>query len=221
MAKKKVNTGKEKEEKPKPIDRTQIYVALIGLVGTLIVALIAFWSSKAPEKSPNNSEATLPLTASVSKTNSPSTGISKTQIVAPSNNTQTNGNCMDKYLTNVPLENQQNMEVGANIRLSVKNQSDDSIGPYAIQLTENGNLIGALQFLGFKNTSSFKILSVIDANCIQTNEFGNIDIPSKQAAIDNWENLGFHISSGHYRLRMGLKSGIEIELFFVKADQPN
>lgn len=221
MAKKKVNADKKEAEKPKPVDRTQIYVALIGLVGTLAVALIAFWSNKVSEKSPDNSETNTSPTVVISETDSLSTEILETQIVAPANNTQANGNCTDEYLANVPFENRQEMEIGGNIRIQIKDQSDNSIGPYAIQLTENGILIGALQFLGFKNTSSFKILSVVDADCAQMNEFGNIDIPSKQASIDNWENLGFRLSSGHYRMRMGLKSGLEIELLFVQADQSN
>lgn len=211
MARKKVSQVKKDEEKSKPLDRTQIYVAIIGLTGTIAVALIALLGNKPPEIQAEN---TAPATSPAIIRQDLGTSTTGTSQVS---NLQSSGGCVGEYFANVAPENQISMEIGANVRIPANDRSENTLGPFGIQLTENGVFIGALQFLGFVNSASFKVTSVVDANCTQTSDFGNLDIPSKQASIDNWGNLGLQFPGGSYRIRMGF-FGVEIELLFGKIE---
>ncbi len=212
MARKKAGSSKKEVESAKPIDRTQITVALIGLVGTIAVAVIALLGNKTPEKPAENIETTSSQNADAPTINDPFTITPQAQIEA---NPDSIEGCVGEYFANVAPENQNSMEVGLKIYMPIKSQSGNTFGPFGVQLTENGRFIGAIQFLVFTDSASFKITSVVDSNCTQIADYGNYDVPLKQAAIDNWGNLGFQLTSGKYRLRMGLISSKEIELLFT------
>ena len=215
MNRKKNRAGKaeiDAEEKPKPIDRTQVIVAIIGLVGTLAVAVIALLGSQAQDKPAQNIESTTLQSAEAPSANASTSSPPQAQTTAPVNSNSEE--CVGEYFANVVPENQNSMEVGIKLYISTDSQSGDTLGPYGVQLTENGAFIGAIQFLGFTNSDSFKVTSVVDSNCAQITDFGNIDIPSRESAIDNWGNLGIHLASGDYRLRMGWYGSNQIELIF-------
>lgn len=214
MSRKKVEFVKKEEEKPKPIDRTQIIIALIGLIGTVSVAVLALLNNKTPEKPVETVEFSTTQVAGAPAANTPLISTSQVQNTVPSISQPMDG-CVKEYFTNIAPENQNFLEVGADITILINSQNENTVGPFGIQFTENGAFIGALQFLGFKNTSSFKITSVVDADCTQITDFGNIDNPPKQTAINNWDSLGFHLTTGNYRLRMGLPGGNQIELNFT------
>lgn len=191
MAKKKT-TSKEPDEKPKPIDRTQIIVAMIGLIGTLAVALITVFANRPVE----NPAATTSTIEEVGVTESPT-------IV------QNNETCFDDYFASIPADNRLDLSAGISTRLP-----DSEDGKYGIRLFDNGVLLGGLQFVGASDTQSFDVISVVDANCTPVSDFGNIERSNAGGAIANWENLGLSITGVEYRLRMGWYGNSQIELVF-------
>lgn len=202
MAKKKSNGS---GEKPKPIDRTQVIVAIIGLIGTVAVALIAVMANKTTETPPtqNGNQSSTSAPATDQKTATP-------EPAATEPSTQNGGMCLEEYFSNVPAENRVDLYTGISSRIS---SNKDAV--YGVRLFEGNTILGEIQFTGATNSKSFQVVSLIDANCRQIFNYGNLDRPSAKGAIGNWENLGLPFATGNYRIRMGWYSGNEIELIFA------
>jgi hypothetical protein len=194
MAKKKASS-KEQEEKPKPIDRTPIIVAIIGLVGTITVTLITVFANRPAEtrSSPGGVDESGVIPA----------------VLESSSASSADGSCLDDYFAAVPAEHRLDLQAGISTRIP-----DSTDGLYGIRFFENGSFLGGMQFMGTSDASSFSVISVIDAGCAPVDEFGNLERPSANGVIGNWENLGLTLSAQNYRLRMGWYSGDQIELIF-------
>jgi hypothetical protein len=189
----------KKKTSAKPVDRTQIYVAIIGVVGTIIVALITVLSNKPVERpTPQTVEAT----SAVTDTTTPAQNIS-TPIP------QSGGLCLEDYLKNISAGSRIDLDAGISTVITTSKE-----GLYGIRLFDGGKLLGEMQFTGSTNSKSFQVVSMIDANCLQIFEYGNLDRPTAKGAIGNWENLGIPFDGGNYRLRMGWYSGNQISLIF-------
>ncbi len=177
-----------KKKSESKVDRTQIYVALIGLIGTIVVALIAAYANKPASNTP------VPATATAATAVTPQNG----------------GLCLEDYFSSINADNRLDLDLGVSTRISVK--KDDVFG---LRLFDGKRLLAELQFTATSNTKSFKVVSVIDGNCTQVFDYGNLDRPDAKGAIENWENLGLSLPDGKYRIRMGWYSGNQIELLFA------
>jgi hypothetical protein len=177
----------------KPLDRTQIYVALIGVIGTIIVTLITVLANR-PAAAPAEPTAE-PETAEASP--------------ASQGNSQSSGTCLEDYFGDVPLENRFDLTSGVSTRVSAKQD-----GVFGIRLFDDGNLLGEIILTGANNTKSFQVVSVIDAGCEQIFEYENLDRPDAKGSLADWENLGMTFAASDYRLRVGWYSGNQVELNF-------
>lgn len=200
MAKKKQNTKPAvQEEKPKPIDRTQVIVAIIGLIGTITVALIALLANKSAEPAPNTHAETFTVLPNTAEVNMPVTSTS--EVVG--------GLCLEEYFSNIAAQNRLDLDAGVSTRISTSRD-----GSYGIRFFDNGKLLGEMKFTGATNTKSFHVVSLIDVNCQQIFSYGNLDRPTAKGTIGDWENLGLSFTAGNYRLRMGWYGGNQISLNF-------
>jgi hypothetical protein len=194
----------KKKSEEKPVDRTQIYVAIIGVFGTIAVALITVLANRPSASAPTPTTNVTSIATNASGQGTAQGGPTNTPFVSPNG-----GLCLEDYFSAVTAENRQDLQAGISTRFTAKKD-----GVFGIRLFENGKVIGELQFTGEANTKSFKVVSVIDASCSPVFDFGNLDRPTAKGAIANWENLGLPFSSGMYRLRMGWYTGSQIELMF-------
>ncbi|MEN9563958.1 MAG: hypothetical protein RIR73_2202, partial [Chloroflexota bacterium] len=186
----------EREEKPKPIDRTPIIVAIIGLVGTITVTLITVFANRPPQ-----------TPSSLSDENE--SGIIS-DIPEASLASSADSSCLEKYFSSVPFEYQVDIQTGISTRISSSTE-----GTYGVRLFENGGLLGGLQFTGVSGTNSFNVISVIDTYCKPVDKFGNLERTNANNVIGNWENLGITFATQNYRLRMGWYGENQIELIFA------
>lgn len=193
----------KKKASAKPVDRTQIFVAIIGVVGTIIVALITVLSNRSAERP---TPLTIEATYAVIDTTNP-TQNSATPII------QSGGLCLEDYLKNISAGNRIDLDAGISTVLTANKE-----GLYGLRLFDGGKLLGEMQFTGSTNSKSFQVISMIDANCSQIFEYGNLDRPTVKGAIDDWENLGIPFDAGNYRLRMGWYSGNQISLIFSRNE---
>ena len=176
------------QKNPGGIDKTQVWVAVIGVIGTIVVTIITLYANQPGTGTPTPD----------TPTNTPITVVQ-----------QNGGLCLEEYFSNVTAENRQDVNVGSSITLSSKK---DAV--YGVRLFDNGKLLGEMQFTGTSNSKSFNIVSVIDANCSQVFDYRNIDRPDANNTLENLENLGLNFTEGSYRVRMGWPSGNQIELLF-------
>ena len=179
-----------KKASGKPVDRTQIYVALIGVIGTVVVALITVYANKSAGSVPTpTTTAGISITASAdASTNSTSTP-------------QNRGVCLEDYFAKVTADNRLDLEAGISTRISAKK---DAV--YGVRFLDGGKLLGELQFTAAANTKSFKVVSVMDGGCSQVFDYGNLDRPDAKSALNNWENLGLSLPDGKYRMRAAAPS---------------
>ena len=171
------------------IDKTQLWVAIIGVIGTIAVTLITTYAGKNGNKTPAPTE--IPAASSTDTPSAPQSG----------------GLCLEDYFSNVSAENRHDLQVGETANLSAKK---DAV--YGVRLFEGTGLLGEILFTGTSNTKSFNIVSIIDATCSQVFGFENLDSPGSNNAIGNSENLGATFFGADYRLRMEWTSGNQIEL---------
>lgn len=171
------------------VDRTQIYVALIGVIGTITVALITVFANR-------------PATPTAST----ETAVSSTQPAS-----QNGGLCLEDYLADVEASNRIVLQMGVSQRIESKK---DAV--YGAQLLDGSTVLGEFKFTGESNSKSFKVISVINANCSPVFDFGNLDRPTANDALSDWENLGITFDAQKYRVRMGWYSGNQIELIFTE-----
>lgn len=197
MAKKKTSPKeKEQEEKPKPLDRTQIIVAIIGLIGTIIVASVTFLANRSTDSAPPG--------GTVTREN----GVVTSAVDAPASSPN-DGACFGGYFASVPSQNQADLQAGVAKRIS----GNDGI--YGVRLFDSAELLGGMIFVGTASTESFSATSVVDETCSPVTDFWNLNRPNANGAIGNWEYLGMWFSEGNYRMRMGWYGSSEIELLFA------
>ncbi len=176
------------------VDRTQIYVALIGVIGTIVVTLITVLA--------NRPAATTP-------TATPETNETSATPTEPAS--QNSGLCLENYFADVDAANRVALQLGVSQRITFKK---DAV--YGAQLLDGSRMLGEMKFTGDGNSKSFKIISVVDARCAPIFDFGNLDRPIANNTVADWENLGITLDAQEYRMRMGWYSGNQIEVIFTE-----
>jgi len=182
------------KKKSRGIDKTQIWVAVIGVIGTIAVTLITTFASQSDAETPVPTEPQSVSTSTAAPTTLPGGNL-----------------CLEDYFSSVSASNRYDLQVGETAILSAKK---DAV--YGVRLFEGVNLLGEIIFTGASNTKSFSIVSIIDSNCSQVFGYGNLDQPGANNSIGDSENLGVAFFGTNYRLRMEWSSGNQVELKFSK-----
>lgn len=117
---------------------------------------------------------------------------------------RSSADCLQQYFADMDATRQMSIEVGDSAHdyyLSSENNSDQNlVGPFGIQLTQNGNMIGALTFLFFTDSHLFKITSVVDSNCQAVTNYSNATSAGDPNAIQNSETLNIQFAKDMFSL---------------------
>jgi hypothetical protein len=145
------------------------------------------------------------LVSLVLRSTAPDTPIEGQEESDPTVVSRSEESCLEQYFVEVAEENRLSAEVGGdtNITFSASLLEDDVIGPFGVRLTENGQTIGGLQYLVFPASRQFKVTSVVDADCQAMSGFGNLDRPSLENSLENWNSMGIDLPAGSFRLKLG------------------
>jgi hypothetical protein len=123
--------------------------------------------------------------------------------------------CFDQYFVNVPNDRIATLEEGAQ-DVDVIGPSQPKEGTVGIRLDALGNPIGALRFEFFPRSGDvFKIETVVDARCRETQDFLNTSRPSDPRTLQNFDTLRLQLGGSFYELRFG--GGSTIRLNFVRV----
>jgi hypothetical protein len=124
--------------------------------------------------------------------------------------------CFDQYFVNVPNDRIATLEEGAQ-DIDVIGPSQPKEGTVGIRLDMLGNPIGALRFQFFPRSGDvFKIESVVDARCRETQSFVNASRASDPRTLQNFDTLRIQLGGSFYELRLG--GGSTIRLNFVRVN---
>ena len=173
--------------------KTEIIIAIIGLVGVLGAAVIANWRNIFPKN--NNSNG-----PTINRDISPSPGPKPSQ----SNPDQTQ--CLSAYLQGVPNDHLKTVEAGTkDLQIVGPDQSKDQ--PIALRLEEDKKLVGAIRFRFHSNGPIFKIDSIVDSQCQRIEDFVNATRDGDKHVMQNYDNLEIQIGNARYDLDLEYGSG--------------
>jgi len=233
-----------KDRSSKKLDPA-ITVALIALVGTLVTALfsspvIIAWLQRTPVPSAQTSPPISSVTnSSPTRTPAPSaqtsapistvTDSSPTTKISPTASVpDTAGgtaDCLAQFFSqnNIEPARQINIEAGAYHQDYVISSQDLSsptfIGPFGINLTQNGKMIAALSFLYFPSSDLFKITSLVDTNCQDVVEYSNTTQGGDRNALRNYyDALRIQLSEGTFVLSPEFFGGNLFQFDFTKSE---
>jgi hypothetical protein len=124
--------------------------------------------------------------------------------------------CFDQYFVNVPNDRIATLEEGAQ-DVDVIGPSQPKEGTVGIRLDVLGKPIGALRFQFFPRSGDvFKIETVVDARCRETQGFLNTSRPSDPRTLQNFDTLRIQLDGSFYELRFG--GGSTIRLNFIRVN---
>jgi hypothetical protein len=137
-----------------------------------------------------------------------------TNTAAPSTpEPPTDAACFDRYFANIPKDRLVALEEGAQ-DIDVVGPSQSKQGTVGIRLDALGRPIGALRFQFFPGSGDvFKIETVVDSQCRETEEFSNVSRPSDRRTLQNWDTVRVQLGGRFYELRFG--GGATIRLNFI------
>lgn len=195
-----ININAEVETHPQALsDRFYAFIlALVAIIALVIIAL-AFqqgWVGvptlfETPTSTPGSAAST--TTPIPTNTSEPPA----TQTDAISLPDEFSGSCLADYGTALPQENIKNLEVGISGTIMERNEHKLLV----LRLTENRVPIGLIHFQLFPEASSFKIETLLDAQCMT--------IPPSKDALDNWEVVEFDLNGVRYGLKMGFHGTVK------------
>ena len=195
--------------KKKSKDNTAIYVAIIGLAGTIIVALINLLSTRMQVEIPISATKTAQSNStpfdSLSLKPTPSPAQSDSGDNIDGNSIEPSVECLQEYFDDVSIGLQTNLEVNISTNLDIPSSLTDSfsIGPVGAVLTRNAIPVGAVKLLIFPEAHSFKFTSIVDADCHIVDDFENLT-RSSHDTLQNWDVLGINFNEEtFFTLRVG------------------
>jgi hypothetical protein len=181
--------------------KTEITIAVIGLIGVLGAAVIANWQKIFPNGNTNNNPV---LNGNISPSPGPQQSPSKTD--------QTQ--CLSVFLQGVPNDRVKIIESGSkDLQVIGPDQSKDQ--PIALRLEEDKKLVGAIRFQYFSNGSMFKIGSIIDSQCQRIEDFVNATRGGDKHVLQNYDNVEIQIGNARYGLDLEYGSG-KIDVDFAR-----
>jgi len=172
--------------------RTEVIIALIGLVGVLGAALIANWD-KMPWIRNSNSDLNGNLASpSVSALPQP-TGAN---VVG----------CITSFLEGVSQDRLTTLEAGAkDVQVIAPQEAKDQ--PVAVKLEENRHLVGIIKFQFYSTGSIFKIDSIIDSECRPVNDFNNASRGGDKHVLQNYDDLQVQFGNAAYTVTFAYGAG--------------
>lgn len=124
--------------------------------------------------------------------------------------------CFDRYFSGIPKDRVATLEEGAQ-DIDVIGPSQPKEGTVGIRLDSLGNPVGALRFQFFARSGDvFKLETVVDAQCRETQEFSNVDRASDKRTLQNFDTLRIQLGGRFYELRFG--GGATIRLDFIRVN---
>jgi len=224
-----------KDRSSKKLDPA-ITVALIALVGTLVTALfsspvIIAWLQRTPappaQINPTSTvsvfsvQTNTPLVIPTISNETPTSSFTATASVVPGGD----DGCLTQYFSqnNIEPARQISIELGAYHQDYVISSQDLSsqtfIGPFGINLTQNGKMIAALSFLYFPSSDLFKITSLVDTNCQNVVEYSNTTQGGDRNALRNYyDALRIQLSEGTFVLSPEFFGGNLFQFDFTKSE---
>ena len=192
-----------KNSSPKKLDTT-IIVALIALVGTLATALfsrpvIIAWIQRTPAPPAQTNPTS---SSSVDSNGAVNTSLTPLASVVTSGGEK----CLTQYFADIDSAKLKPIEVGAvwqSINLSSEDLSKEFVGPFGIELTQNGKMIGAFTFLLFPENDLVKLTSIVDSNCqpIPPSEYSSTSNSSDRNAIVGSGDLLFQLAEARFDMK--------------------
>jgi hypothetical protein len=124
--------------------------------------------------------------------------------------------CLDRYFMGILKDRVATLEEGAQ-DVDVIRPDQPKEGTVGIRLDALGSPIGALRFQFFPGSGDvFKIETVVDAQCRETQEFSNVSRASDKRTLQNYDTLRIQLGGRLYELRFG--GGAEIRLNFIRVN---
>jgi len=169
------------------------------VLGVAAIAIASFRGSGPPTESAGPGE---PIGNADPTTPGPATGASAT--------------CLDRYFMGIPKDRVATLEEGAR-DVDVIGPGQPKEGTVGLRLDVLGRPIGALRFQYFPGSGDvFKIETVVDAQCRETQDFSNVSRTSDKRTLPNYDTLRVQLGGNFYELRFG--GGAEIRLNFIRVN---
>jgi hypothetical protein len=185
--------------------KTQVTVAIIGLIGVLGAAVLGSWDRIFPRRPADRSDQS---TAGPPAPAGAASGGSGRQGAAASE-------CLQTYFLPVPQDRIATLEVGAKDRPIIEpHQPQDQT--VAIRLEQDGRLIGGLKVRFYPNNALFKIESVVDSSCRPIEDYANATRGGDKHILQNWDDLQVRLGSSTYTVSVDYGSG-RIDADFVRV----
>lgn len=180
--------------------RTEVVVAIIGLIGALGAAVIANWDKFFPPNPPDG-----PTNSNIAPVNksTPQPSISDPQA------------CLTQFLQNVPKDRVTTLENGTYDQQIIRpDQSKDQA--IALRLEENREFVGAIKLHFYSSNAMFKIDSIVDSECQPVESFENRSRGGDKHVVQNYDELEIRFKKGVYILRFGYDAA-RIKANFTRA----
>ena len=179
--------------------KTEVVVAIIGLIGVLGAAVIANWEKIfSPRPGPNNNVPVNRLTP-------------QPLITDPET-------CLTRFLQGVPKDRLSTLETGANDQQIIgPDQSKDQ--PIALRLEESRKFVGVVGLQFYSSNTIFKIDSIVDSGCQPIESFRNSTRDGDKRVLQNYDYLEIQFKSGTYSLRFDYDAG-RIDADFTRVSPP-
>jgi hypothetical protein len=127
----------------------------------------------------------------------------------------TDGSCFDRYFAGVPKDRVVALEEGAQ-DIDVIGPSQPKQGTVGIRLDAFSRPIGGLRFQFFPGSGDvFKIETVVDGQCRETEAFSNVSRTSDKRTLQNFDTLRIELGGRSYEVRFG--GGATIRLGFLQV----
>lgn len=148
--------------------------------------------------------------------------LSSSIVGSPSSNLQTqnpstfalesNEGCFETYFSGIPSDRIATLEAGADSQIVINTaQSKDE--PFALQFTNNRQVIGGVITNFFLDSKLYKIVSIVDADCNLVTSYKNIISGGDPNTVQNWDQLELRLSENLYLLGFDYSNG-EIKIDF-------
>jgi hypothetical protein len=109
-----------------------------------------------------------------------------------------NGDCLDEFLTDVPIDRVSTVEVGTRVlRLIAPTESMEDI--IALKFEDLRTPLGAMKFYAFPENQIFRIVDIVDANCQRVEEYEPSESADKNT-LGYYEDLNLNLSGTDYIL---------------------
>jgi hypothetical protein len=176
--------------------KTQVVVAIIGVIGVIAGGVITNWDKIFPERTAEltarNADEQHPSTPTASGTQDPKdTGIP---------------DCFAHYFSGIARERIGALETGAkDFQIIGPHQSKDH--PIGIQLRENRQPVGAVRVQFYFENTIFKIESLVDSQCQPVEDYVNKSRGGDKHILQNWDDLQVRLGKAMYTLTLEYDAG--------------